>query len=143
MAAAQPVKPIVLLAEMRAGQSVSAGAHQCAFRIEVVQRRLRSFRFIVHPHPPQFQNSQNKLMRSHEMGACFRQLLDKGEKARAIFGYRLPPALPAEIPASNLTPVSDGVRPAKISPTVEPGGEGRYLSVLSCDLVGSTSISAR
>jgi class 3 adenylate cyclase/predicted ATPase len=52
------------------------------------------------------------------------------------------PARPAEIPASKLTPVSDGVRPAKISPTVEPVGERRYLTVLFCDLVGSTSISA-
>jgi class 3 adenylate cyclase/predicted ATPase len=52
-------------------------------------------------------------------------------------------ARPAEIPASKLTPVSDEVRPTKISPTVEPSGERRYLTVLFCDLVGSTSISAR
>src|ERR1700751_2477326 len=48
-------------------------------------------------------------------------------KAIAALGS---PARPAEIPASALTPVSDRVRPAQISPAVEPVGERRYLTVL-------------
>ena len=61
-------------------------------------------------------------------------------KAIAALGS---PARPAEIPASTLTPVSDGIGPSQIPPAVKPVGERRYLTVLFCDLVGSTSISAR
>jgi SAM domain (Sterile alpha motif) len=61
-------------------------------------------------------------------------------KAIAALGS---PARPAEIPASKLTPVSDGPRPAQISPAVQPVGERRYLTVMFCDLVGSTGISAQ
>jgi class 3 adenylate cyclase/predicted ATPase len=60
-------------------------------------------------------------------------------KAIAALGS---PARPAEIPASKLTPVSDGLRRAEISPPVQPVGERRHITVMFCDLVGSTSISA-
>jgi class 3 adenylate cyclase len=57
-------------------------------------------------------------------------------KAIAALGS---PARPAEIPASKLTPVPDRLRPA---PAVQPAGERRHVTVMFCDLVGSTSISA-
>ena len=46
-----------------------------------------------------------------------------------------PPVMPAPIPAT--------VAPPPISAAVEAAGERRYLTVMFCDLVGSTSISAR
>jgi class 3 adenylate cyclase len=61
-------------------------------------------------------------------------------KAIAALGS---PARPAEGSASTLTLALDGLRPAQMSPAVQPVGERRYLTVMFCDLVGSTSISAR
>jgi hypothetical protein len=60
-------------------------------------------------------------------------------KAIAALGS---PARPAEIPASKLTPVPDRLRPAEIAPAVQPAGERRHVTVMFCDLVSSTSISA-
>jgi class 3 adenylate cyclase len=60
-------------------------------------------------------------------------------KAIAALGSLAPPV---EIPASKLTPVSDGLRAAQISPAVQPVGERRHVTVMFCDLVGSTGISA-
>src|SRR6516225_2281025 len=45
-----------------------------------------------------------------------------------------PPVMPAPIPAAGAPPPT--------SVAVEATGERRYLTVLFCDLVGSTSISA-
>ena len=45
-----------------------------------------------------------------------------------------PPVMPAPVPAT--------VAPAPISAPVEAAGERRHLTVMFCDLVGSTSISA-
>jgi class 3 adenylate cyclase len=46
-----------------------------------------------------------------------------------------PPVVPAPIPAT--------VAPAPISASVEATGERRYLTVMFCDLVGSTGIAAK
>src|SRR5271167_224085 len=46
-----------------------------------------------------------------------------------------PPIVPAPIPAT--------VAPPPISASVEAAGERRYLTVLFCDLVDSTGISAK
>jgi SAM domain (Sterile alpha motif) len=46
----------------------------------------------------------------------------------------LPPVMPASIPVTETPP---------ISASVEAAGERRYLTVMFCDLVGSTGISAQ
>jgi class 3 adenylate cyclase/predicted ATPase len=53
-----------------------------------------------------------------------------------------PGAAPAVTPAIP-APISAAVAPPQISAAVEATGERRHLTVMFCDLVGSTSISAR
>jgi SAM domain (Sterile alpha motif) len=59
------------------------------------------------------------------------------------------PAVPAAataaplVPPSGPAPIPTTVAPAMVSAAVEGAGERRYLTVMFCDLVGSTSISAQ
>jgi class 3 adenylate cyclase len=48
---------------------------------------------------------------------------------------KAPTLVAAAAPSSNATP--------PVRAVVEPAGERRYLTVMFCDLVGSTSISAQ
>jgi class 3 adenylate cyclase len=64
---------------------------------------------------------------------------------RAIAALDGPPGtMPAPVPASAWPPITPTATAPAISASIQPAaGERRYLTVVFCDLVGSTCISAR